>query len=219
MKNNQHIKAFEEIVNNTLEKQENNKPVHFKKGETLVKQGIIVNHVMFVKNGIVKLEYETENGTVLLDVIRGENMICLSGMFGNNIAKYSVVALTDTDVYDISRQVLENLVKSNGEFASMVVQKLNCNNHHLYQRVSSLNKKQMHGRVADVLLYLADDVYGKDAFPMQLSRQDLGNFSGMAMMSVIRTIQSMKNDGIITEENGEMIILDTKKLKQISENG
>ncbi|MDA3820858.1 MAG: cyclic nucleotide-binding domain-containing protein, partial [Candidatus Delongbacteria bacterium] len=96
MKNIQHVKAFEKIVNENLEKQENKKLIHFKKGETLVKQGVIVNHVMFVKNGIVKLEYETENGTVLLDIVRGENMICLSGLFGDNIAKYSVIALTDT---------------------------------------------------------------------------------------------------------------------------
>lgn len=193
--------------------------VRFRKGETLVKQGVIVNHMMFVKSGVVKLEYESENGIVLLDVVPEGNMICMSGLFGDSVAKYSVIALTDTEIYDIDREIIEQLVRKNGRFAARVVQNLNSNNHHLYERISSLNQKQMHGRVADVLLYLADSVYQGDSFPLHLSRRDLGNFSGMAMMSVIRTIQSLKQDGIINEEDGEMIILQRKRLEQLSESG
>ncbi|MFO7880289.1 MAG: Crp/Fnr family transcriptional regulator [Bacteroidota bacterium] len=193
--------------------------IRFKKGETLVKQGVTVKHMMFVKSGIVKLEFETETGAVILDVVPADRMICMSGLFGDSVAKYSVIALSDTEIYDINREVIESLVKSDGNFAATVVQNLNNNNHHLYDRISSLNQKQMNGRVADVILYLANDVYKRDEFPLHLSRRDMGNFSGMAMMSVIRTIQSLKQDDIITEKDGEMTILNRKKLEQLSENG
>ena len=209
-------KMLEEAVGESVRKKSQ---IRFKKNETLIKQGVIVNHMMFIKNGIVKLEYETETGTVLLDVIRGESMVCLSGLFGDSVARYSVIALTDTEVYDINRDIVEQLIKSNGRFAARVVQNLNNNNHHLYERISSLNNKQMHGRVADIILYLANQIYHQDSFPLHLSRRDFASFSGKAMMSVIRTIQTLKKDGIIDEDDGEMIILKRDKLEQLSENG
>ncbi len=192
--------------------------VLFKRGETLVKQGTMVNHIMFVQSGYVKLELETETGTVLLDVVPKGKMICLSGLFGNDIAKYSVIALTETQVCDISRAFIEETILKHGEFAAKVVKNLNLQNDYLFYRISSLNQKQMHGRVADVILYLADNVFKSDEFPMILSRRDLGNYSGMAMMSVIRTIQAIKSDGIIEESKSFLKILNKKRLIQLSRN-
>lgn len=214
------FKGFENLLDELIDKSNTGKNgISFRKNETLVKQGVMVNHMMYIKSGLVKLEYETETGTVLLDIIPGENLLCLSGLFGNNIAHYSVIALSDTLVHDLKMQDIEEKVRSNGDFASRVIRHLNAHNHHLYKRISSLNQKQMNGRVADVLLFLADNVFDKDEFPMYLSRRDLGNFSGMAMMSVIRTLQSIKNDGIVSENSGRMIIHDKEKLRQLSENG
>ncbi len=205
---------FEEALNDS--KQRNK--VRFKRGETLIKQGTMVNHIMFVQSGYVKVELETETGTVLLDVVPKGRMICLSGLFGNDIAKYSVIALTEAQVCDISRKFVEDAVLNSGEFASRIVKNLNNQNDYLFYRISSLNQKQMHGRVADVILYLADNVFKADEFPMILSRRDLGNYSGMAMMSVIRTIQAIKADGIIEESKSFIKILNKKRLIQLSRN-
>jgi CRP/FNR family transcriptional regulator len=138
--------------------------------------------------------------------------------FGNDIAKYSVIALTEAQVCDISRKFVEDAVLNSGEFASRIVKNLNNQNDYLFYRISSLNQKQMHGRVADVILYLADNVFKADEFPMILSRRDLGNYSGMAMMSVIRTIQAIKADGIIEESKSFIKILNKKRLIQLSRN-
>jgi CRP-like cAMP-binding protein len=192
--------------------------VRFKRGETLVKQGTMVNHVMFVQSGYVKLEFESDTGLVLLDVISEGRMICLSGLFGDDIAKYSVIALTETQICDISRGFIEQMVIKHGDFAARIVKNLNGQNDYLFERISSLNQKQMHGRVADVLLYLADSVFKSDVIPSILSRRDLGNYSGMAMMSVIRTIQAIKSDGIIDEHDGKLYIIDKNRLIQLSRN-
>jgi len=212
------FEGYDQLFEEALNDSEQRSKVGFKRGETLVKQGTMVNHIMFVQSGFVKLELETETGTVLLDVVPKGRMICLSGLFGNDIAKYSVIALTETQVCDISRKFVEDAVLNSGEFASRIVKNLNNQNDYLFYRISSLNQKQMHGRVADVLLYLADNVFKSDEFPMILSRRDLGNYSGMAMMSVIRTIQAIKSDGIIEESKSLIKILNKKRLIQLSRN-
>lgn len=210
--------GFEQLFEEAVSESNHRNRVTFKRGETLVKQGTMVNHLMFVRAGFVKLEFETETGIVLLDVVPAGRMICLTGLFGNDIAKYSVIALTEVKVCDISRSFVEETILSNGEFASRVVKNMNLQNDYLYKRISSLNQKQMHGRLADVLLYLSDIVFKSDEFPMILSRRDLGNYSGMAMMSVIRTIQTIKSDGIIEEGKGILKILNKSRLIQLSRN-
>jgi hypothetical protein len=41
----------------------------------------------------------------------------------------------------------------------------------------------MHGRLTETILYLADEVHNSNEFIMLLSRQELGELSGMAKES------------------------------------
>jgi CRP/FNR family transcriptional regulator len=45
----------------------------------------------------------------------------------------------------------------------------------IYNRLATLNQKQMHGRMADGLLYLSDEIFGSDLIPDVISRQDMPN--------------------------------------------
>jgi hypothetical protein len=54
---------------------------------------------------------------------------------------------------------------------------------------------------------------------MILTRNELANFTAMATMSAVRTINLFKQQGIIKEENGEVEILDFNRLEDISRLG
>jgi CRP-like cAMP-binding protein len=52
-----------------------------------------------------------------------------------------------------------------------------------------------------------------------LSKKDLGDFSGMSVDSVIRTLRNFKNDGIISIKGRQLTINDIAALEKISKLG
>ena len=82
----------------------------------------------------------------------------------------------------------------------------------------SLTHKQMHGRIADSLLYLSK-IYNNNSFETALSRQDIADLSAMTKESAIRICKKFKMDGIIDYNANKFKILNEKALKQISKTG
>ncbi len=82
-----------------------------------------------------------------------------------------------------------------------------------------MTQKKMPGRVAEVLLYLANSVFKKDKFTMFLTRQELADMSGMAKESVVRILKDFSDEEIIFSENKQFGILKKEKLIMICENG
>jgi CRP/FNR family transcriptional regulator len=89
----------------------------------------------------------------------------------------------------------------------------------MHLRMLSLAQKRMHGRMAEALLMLADEVFGSDEFELLLSRQDIGDMTNMAKESVVRILKDLEEEGIIDAGCPMMRILDRERLKVIAEKG
>jgi CRP/FNR family transcriptional regulator len=83
----------------------------------------------------------------------------------------------------------------------------------------NLAHKKMPGRLAEVLLYFADEIFNKDDFEMLLSRQELGEMTNMAKESAVRILKEFEESGIIQSNSSGIKILDKEKLNLISEKG
>jgi CRP/FNR family transcriptional regulator len=77
----------------------------------------------------------------------------------------------------------------------------------------------MPGRLAEAILFFADEVYNTDEFDMILSRQELGEFTNMAKESVVRIMKELETSGVVKSESSRIQILDREKLRLISERG
>jgi CRP/FNR family transcriptional regulator len=77
----------------------------------------------------------------------------------------------------------------------------------------------MPGRLAEVLLYFADEIFHSDEYEMILSRQELGEMTNMAKESVVRILKEMEESGAINSTSSSINILDKNKLRMISEKG
>ena len=89
----------------------------------------------------------------------------------------------------------------------------------IYGRFFSLTKKQLHGRLADILLCLANRIFKSNSFDLPLSRADLGDLTGMSTESVIRMMKDFKDDGLIGMDCKKIELLDISRLERISEFG
>ena len=90
-------------------------------------------------------------------------------------------------------------------------------NYHLFYQKQN---KKLYGRVADILIYFADIIYGSKEFRMPLTRREMADLTGVARESMQRVLSGFAREGIISiNKRREVRLNDYEKLKQISRTG
>ena len=192
----------------------------FKKGETVCKRGAFATHIYFLEEGLVKVYLEEKNKNLILTLFTKNNLLGLSSIFeGNNKLPYSVSTYTDSRIRMIDIQVFRQLLNQNSRFSYRIVNLLNEKTSQIYGRFFSLTQKQLHGRMADILLCLSNRIFKSKSFDLPLSRADLGDLTGMSTESVIRIMKEFKDDGLIDMQCKSIELLDFARLERISEFG
>jgi CRP/FNR family transcriptional regulator, polysaccharide utilization system transcription regulator len=213
--------SFDKLTAEELELIEVNQvELSYKKNEIICKQGSLAPHVIFLKEGLVKAYIEGCGLNLVLKIISGGKFVALSSaMEGNNVFQYSTQAYVDSKVKLINIHVFRKLLRSNAEFAAEIFNVQGANAVQIYGRFFCLTQKQSYGRLADILLCLSDNVFGKSTFELELSRKEIAELSGMTQESVVRILKKFKDDNLIAT-NGKLIeITDYDKLQRISQKG
>jgi len=199
---------------------ENSVSISFKKGETVCKLGAFASHIYFLEEGLVKVYLEEKNNNLILMLSTKNNLLGLAAVYdGNNKMPYSISTYTDSKLRMIDIQVFRQLLKQNANFGYHIINLLNESTAQIYGRFFSLTQKQLHGRLADILLCLSNRIFKSRSFDLPLSRADLGDLTGMSTESVIRMMKEFKDDGLIDMECKKIELLDVARLERISEFG
>ena len=194
--------------------------VKYKKGETICKQGTFASHIIFLKEGLVKVYLEGPQKNLILKITPSNNLIGLPVIYeGNNTFLYSVSTYVDSEIHLIDINIFKQLLSQNAKFASKIINILNENTVLTYGRFFCLTHKQMHGRLADILLCLANRIFKTTEFNLPLTRNDLAELTGMSAESVSRIIKDFKDDNLIKVSGKTIEIIDYERLNSISEKG
>ncbi len=194
--------------------------VYYQKGEMICKQGTFASHVMIIQEGLVKSFLEWNGENLILQIFAPVNIIGLSTLFeGNTVFQHSVQAYMDSKVSLIEIGAFKQIMNSNAQFSARMVSLLAEQSAIINGRFYCLTKKQTYGRLADVIICLANRIYKTQKFPLHLSRKDFAELSGMSIESIARILTKFKGDGLI-EINSEYVeILNYEKLNMISQKG
>ena len=198
----------------------NKTQIIYKKGENICKEKAYASHILYIAEGLVKLYLESPNNRhINLNILKTSEFIGLSSLYGENIYQYSAVALVDSTICMINKDGFRKVLKDNGTFGSEIIQWYCKKEKQLFNRIKSLAHKQMHGRLADILLYLCDDSFDQELLFSSLNRKDIAEFAGISTESTVRLLTELKNDGIIDTDGKKVEILDRKHLIEISKYG
>ncbi len=199
---------------------ENTVSVKYKKGEIICKQGSYASHIMFIEMGLVKVFLDDGVNSLVLKMIPTGNMLGLSCINEEHTTfQYSAMSYLDTVVNQINIIAFRKLLETNSEFSKSVIDILSANSVQINGRFFCLTHKQSYGRLADIILCLADRVFKAHEFDLPLSRKDLGELSSMSPETVIRMLKKFKEDKLIEMDGKRFRILDYNRLKRISETG
>lgn len=199
---------------------ENRYEVRFRSGENIIKQGTPSSHLVMITTGMAKMFIEgVDNKNLILELVRPWRLFGEPGIYLDNRYHYSVIAIEPTTACFIDVANFKKVMRLNPEFSEAYISHFSQNNVKLLDRFMSIAQKQMHGRIADVLLYLKNEVYNTLAFEVNITRQDIGELSGLSKDSAIRILKEFEHEGIIEMEGKKMEIKKENLLQEISQKG
>jgi CRP/FNR family transcriptional regulator len=189
-------------------------------GEIIFKQGSPCYDFVCVTSGLVKLYIEGENDRrLIIGFAKPIDYIFVPGAYVDKRHHYTAVACEETTACLVEADIIQNLVRTNPDFACSFIRKISTQAIGLFEQIASLTHKQIPGRMADTLIYLSSKVYNSNPFSTNLIRQDLADLSGMTKESAIRVLKTFKEDDLIRIDGNQIEIINMPMLETISRNG
>lgn len=192
----------------------------FRRGEVLYHEGDPINSFMYVREGLVKLYKTNAYGKdQILSINKPGDFINLLTIFSNDTYKYSISALEETRVCSVELHIIKQLVSQNTAFSLRLLNRISYISDEVIQNHFEINQKQVKGRVAYFLLFLADHIYKAHAFRMPVTRREVGELISMTTENTIRTLSEFRKDGIISMDGKTITILDYDRLVNVGKTG
>lgn len=205
-------KSFEQLSDNHLE-------LRFKKGDSIIKQGMFSTNVVFLRKGLAKIHLAGPYHEQIVRVVKAPTYLGLPTTFGDKINQYSVTAVTDTEVCYIDVQVFQTILNENREFSNDILIELSKNELESFRRCANRTQKQIRGNMADALLEFSDKIFNSEIFSLPISQSELANLVDTSRESVSRVLSEFDRDQIIKLSGKRIEILNKKSLQMISQNG
>jgi len=194
--------------------------VRFHEGEVILKQGTKADTLVSVVEGLAKTCIEGHNDrNLILDYIRPWHLVGGPAAHLGDKHRFSVIAVQETLVCFIDVKHFAKVLASNVEFSENVLVHYSEKYLSALERMVGLSQKQMHGRIADALIYLSEKIYESDIIGREISRQDMADYTSMSKDSAIRILKEFERDGIILLEGRNIEILSHVRLREISQRG
>lgn len=214
-------KNFDTLTNDELDLiNANRSEATYKPGEIIFKQGSPTSNALFISSGIGKAYMEGyDNKNIILSLITPGWLIAGPGTYVDNRHHYSFAALTDLSACFVNTDILKQLVHKNSMFAEGYLKDISHKSLNNFNKLASLTQKKMHGRLAEGIVYLSEQIHKSNDFNCVLSRQELGELTGMTKESVVRLLKEFNDERIVKVDNTHMEILDMEKLKKIMISG
>lgn len=200
--------------------EDNKVVIEYKKGETIAKQGTFTTHIIYICEGLAKVYYEDDNKNLILRIAPEGSLIGLTSLPKNqNIFQYTASAYIDTEVKLIDINIMRQMILENGEFASSLIDVLSEVAIQKNGRFFCLTHRQAFGKLADLILCLAGNIFKTDKFELHLSRKELAELAGMSTESTIRTLKKFQEDKLIKIQGKTFEVIDPEGLMRICQLG
>ncbi len=198
----------------------NSHVLKYQKKEVILRQHTPAAFCILIEQGLVKIHKQGRNGkSLLLQLAQPGQLLGLISLLGANTYHYSVTALIETKVRIIDWQIVRAILKTNAPFSYFVLQEISLRELFLQDKFMNYYQKQLPGRLADILLYLANDIFYSSEFILPLTRNEMAEMAGATKESLIRILSEFKNDKIIELNGKKLCIKSMNLLRKLSQFG
>ena len=194
--------------------------ISFRKGENIIKQGAFTTNIVYIKSGLVKEHMKGPNGKdEIMKITKAPAYIGVPSALGGRIHKYSCTALESTSVCFIDLHIFNELLLTNTYFSRELILNLSQDLLEHFTKCVNKTQKQLHGSLAEAILYLSEKIYRSDCFNLSLTRAELGALIGTTRETVTRILHEYTENELIMIQGKTMKILNKDMLQRISDAG
>jgi CRP/FNR family transcriptional regulator, cyclic AMP receptor protein len=192
----------------------------YKKDSTVLHENETGSALFVIISGRVKISRESDDEKEVILTILNESdffgeMAILDGMSRSA----TVTAIEESELFLIQRADFLKLLQEHPEISVALLQELTQRLRASDLKIKALSLKDAEGKVASVILQLADDIgkikQGKVEIERLPFQHDLANMAGTSRETISRTIHSFAKRGLIELEGTRLRINNYEKFKEL----
>lgn len=216
----QLVPIFSDLDEEVLEQvvQVGNKKTYAKDSVILVEEEVGTALFVIIK-GKVKVSRSSSDGReVILSILSDSDFFGEMSILDGLNRSATVVATEDSELFIIQRKEFLDLLNKHPEITIALLSELTQRLRNADMKIKALSLKDAEGKVATVILQLADDI-GKikhgtveiEKLPLQ---QDLANMAGTSRETISRTLHSFARKGLVEIDGSKLKIIDYEKFRE-----
>lgn len=190
----------------------------YKRKQIIYSEGNHPNRLYYVIKGKIKTYKTNEDGKELVtELFSSGDFLGHIALLEGTLYKDTAEAMEDSELAIIPREDFDELINKNHEVARKFIQLLAKNISVKETQLLGLAYNSLRKKVADALLLLQKKYQEKkdEKFVIDISRESLATIAGTATESLIRTLGDFRNEKLIDIKEGNITLLNTKKLEQL----
>jgi CRP/FNR family cyclic AMP-dependent transcriptional regulator len=179
----------------------------FGRNETIIGAGDPTDSLYIVISGRLKvLMRDAQGREVILAILGSGEFFGEMGLLDDSPRSASVVTLEPCELLSISKVDFKRTLAENSDLSLTVMRGLVKRLREADQKIGSLALMDVYGRVARLLLQMAEDVDGEKVVVKKLSKQDIAKMIGASREMVSRVMKDLELGGYI-EVRGRSVVL------------
>lgn len=193
----------------------NRKIIHFKKGESLFREGDTVKGMFFIYRGLVKVHKKwSDDKELILRFAKQGAIVGHRGLGSDTIYPVSATVLSNTDICFVDLDFFMATLKVNPGYLFELMMFFAVELKESERRMRNLAHMNTKGRIVQSLINLQKK-FGTDDngfVDIEISRQDFASFAGTTYETLFKIMNQLLEDTIIRIEGKKIKIVDESKL-------
>jgi CRP/FNR family transcriptional regulator, cyclic AMP receptor protein len=179
------------------------------RGTTIIAAGDVTESLYVVISGRLKVMISDDEGREVILAMLGPNeFFGEMGLIDDHPRSASVVALEACELLSLSKRDFKRCLSENFEMTMTVMRGLAKRLREADQKIGSLALMDVYGRVAHLLLDMAETVDGQKVVTKKLAKQDIAKMIGASREMVSRVMTDLQTGGFIEVRGGSIFLKD-----------
>lgn len=215
------VPIFSDLDDESLTKVANSGVLQsFKKESIILSEEDAGNALFVIASGKVKVvRSDSGDKEVILAILNDSDFFGEMALLDGLNRSANVIAMEDSKIFIIQRNDFLDLLRKFPDVSIALLQELSTRLRASSMKIKALSLKDAEGKVATVLLQLADDI-GKikngvveiEKLPFQ---HELANMAGTSRETISRTLHSFAKKGLVELEGSKLRIINYEKFLEL----
>lgn len=189
----------------------------FPKGSVILMQGDPGDALYLIGTGQVKVVLIGDDGReVILSVLGQGSFFGEMSLLDDQPRSAHVVAMEEATLLQLRREDFQTRLRTSPDVAIALLRELSRRLRRADDTIGSLALRDVNGRIAHLLMELADDE-GGDRITRRLTHATLAQMVGASRETVSRTLRALVNAGVIQVSRREIVLLAREPLRHAAQ--